>query len=940
MGGALGDVHADVHVAGDMQGQIAVGNNIVQIGVMHGNVVVPATSIPQPVRRPEPLRVIPRPPVPFHGRRTEAALLVAEARTGRVVAVQGPPGIGRSTLLRHVATHRDLASVIYFSARDATLDDAVQMLFEACYSSVTAVKPTLAQARLWLGDIRAAVVVDDIPAAHVTRLVDVAPRCGFVVAPVNGGPAGVRSVPLSGLATDEARALLEHGLGRPLLPSETYAADRLCMLAGNAPNRVLAAAAAARNSGRPLPEFAESAWTGGQPGPRPTGVERRLLDVLAAVPGALLDERWLAMITGVPDAGARLARAAASGLVEHVPDLGFRATGWATSTEQARACLVDHAVRWAQARDGRAHRPSTTVEALRCIQADCARRGEWRAVLDLGRVLDPSYAQSGRWDAWHDVLTTNLTAAQAMGDRAAEALALHQLGTRELCLAGTAAAASLLAAALAIRQAIGDTHGAAATGHNLSILPSAPTPIPLRRPRATRHAHHVRTAVAVAATAVIGASMTATVVLASASPSVAFEPAGISFQAQPVNQPGTVQSISLINHGSATAHLTGIRSAGTDATDFEITDTNCGTELPPGQSCRASITFTPVAEGERQAKLALDTADGAPIQAHLSGTGSPPIGPTSDPPAVVFGPQEVGTGSTPFTVTLTAPASGTGLGSLVPDGPAAADYQLVADTCSHITAPAGGTCTFAVLFTPSATGTRSASVQIPATDGRVVATVPVRGTGTPPRTATPVPVGAVVPRTIGMPLAAAQNAISAARLRPGAVTSAPSDTVPAGSVVSSSPPAGTSLAPGSQVRLVTSSGAAGCTVPQLVGLTIEAAKAAIARSCGVLGEMRRGKPSLAVKQATVTSTDPPAGTTLAKGEPVQLAVSTPGVSVPNVDVDDHTIEDAEREIKKANLVVGTVPKVVKTGDKLGTSPGLGTVVAVGSAVNIIIVNSD
>ena len=104
MGGTAGQVRADVYVGGDMQGQIAVGNNILQIGVLNGNLLLPAASASQPVRRPDPLRLVPRPPTPFYGRRTEAALLVAEARAGRAVAVQGPRGIGRSTMLRRVAT--------------------------------------------------------------------------------------------------------------------------------------------------------------------------------------------------------------------------------------------------------------------------------------------------------------------------------------------------------------------------------------------------------------------------------------------------------------------------------------------------------------------------------------------------------------------------------------------------------------------------------------------------------------------------------------------------------------------------------------------------------------------------------------------------------------------------------------------------------------------
>ena len=942
MGRTAGDVRADVYVGGDVQGQIAVGNNILQIGVLYGNVVVPAGAggCAPPVRRPDPLRVVPRPPTPFYGRRAEVALLVAEARAGRAVAVQGVRGIGRSTLLRQVATHADLRSVVHFSARDMTPDDAVQVLFGACYASDMARRPTAAEAMLWLREVSVTVVVDDIAAAAVVGLVDIAPRCGFVVATEPAGAAGVRTVQLSGLAADEARALLEHGLGRPLLPGETTAADGVCMLAGNAPDRVLATAAAARASSQSLTEFAESAWaSGGQQGPRPIGVDRHLLDVLAAVPGIVLDERWLASIAGVPDAGARLAGWTASGLVEAVPGAGYRATGWVAESGQARAAVVDHVVRWAQARQGRAHRPSPTVEALRHIQADCAGRGEWRAALDIGTVLDPSYAQSGRWDAWHEVLTTNLTAARAMGDRAAEALALHQLGTRELCLLGTAAAANLLALALAIRKSIGDAHGAAATSHNLSVLPAAPVPVSPHTPRGPRRPTHVRTAVAAGAAVMTAAAATIVITLTTASASVSFEPGGLSFAAQPVSLPGAVRTVALVNHGRATAHLTGIRASGTDTADFELTATTCPTELAADQSCEATVAFTPVAEGPRAAAIAVDMADGTIVAALLSGTGSPPVGPTAAPTAVAFTAQLTDTTSAPVTVTLTAPAGGAQLGKLVPDGIAAADYELVDNTCLPVVMPAGQTCTFGVRFTPSVPGDRPAGVQILGATGTHLAIVPVRGTGTAPATAAPLPAPAraTVPQVTGMPLAAARETIAAARLGTGGVRTVASDTVPAGSVVSSDPPAGTSVAIGSAVGLVTSSGAGGCVVPNLVGSTLDAAKAAIAASCAVFGGTTKAINSDDAV-GTVVSSDPPAGARIAKSRAIQLVVveedeAPAQVKVPNIS--DDSLAAAKSAITAVGLIVGQAP-AADLEHQFGTNPAAGTLVAKGSKVDIVV----
>lgn len=65
-----------------------------------------------------------------------------------------------------------------------------------------------------------------------------------------------------------------------------------------------------------------------------------------------------------------------------------------------------------------------------------------------------------------------------------------------------------------------------------------------------------------------------------------------------------------------------------------------------------------------------------------------------------------------------------------------------------------------------------------------------------------------VPDLTGLSEADAEAAIVAAGLTVGTVTTAPSDTVPAGDVISHDPAAGASVAPGSAVDLVVSSGPA------------------------------------------------------------------------------------------------------------------------------------
>jgi hypothetical protein len=68
------------------------------------------------------------------------------------------------------------------------------------------------------------------------------------------------------------------------------------------------------------------------------------------------------------------------------------------------------------------------------------------------------------------------------------------------------------------------------------------------------------------------------------------------------------------------------------------------------------------------------------------------------------------------------------------------------------------------------------------------------------------PGGVVVPDVVGMTLAAATSALTSAGLAVGTVTTANSSTVPAGSIISENPAAGSSVPAGSAVSLVVSNG--------------------------------------------------------------------------------------------------------------------------------------
>jgi hypothetical protein len=92
-----------------------------------------------------------------------------------------------------------------------------------------------------------------------------------------------------------------------------------------------------------------------------------------------------------------------------------------------------------------------------------------------------------------------------------------------------------------------------------------------------------------------------------------------------------------------------------------------------------------------------------------------------------FGSQSVYTTSTAQTTTLTNTGTGTVSLSLALTGTNVTDFAET-DTCGSSVA-AGAQCTIAVMFTPSAGGTRTATLSIPANATGSLPTVTLSGTG-------------------------------------------------------------------------------------------------------------------------------------------------------------------------------------------------------------------
>jgi beta-lactam-binding protein with PASTA domain len=170
--------------------------------------------------------------------------------------------------------------------------------------------------------------------------------------------------------------------------------------------------------------------------------------------------------------------------------------------------------------------------------------------------------------------------------------------------------------------------------------------------------------------------------------------------------------------------------------------------------------------------------------------------------------------------------------------------------------------------------------------GRVSSQNPVSGVGVPAGSAVnlvvstgpvPTPGPVAVPNVLNLTQAAATAAINGAGLVLGTISQSSSTTVPAGSVISQNPNAGTSVAAGSAVALIVSTGPV--AVPSVVNLTQAAATTAISFAGLAIGTVST-ESNATVPSGSVISQNPSAGTNVEGGSAVSIVVSTGPVAPP------------------------------------------------------------
>src|SRR6202795_1030356 len=274
---------------------------------------------------------------------------------------------------------------------------------------------------------------------------------------------------------------------------------------------------------------------------------------------------------------------------------------------------------------------------------------------------------------------------------------------------------------------------------------------------------------------------------------------------------------------------------------------------------------------------------------------------------------------------------------------------LFVSGCAKMTVPnveglTQDAATTAITAAKLAVGTITQQTSNTVTTGKAISQDPASGSSVAP--GSPVnliissgPQMVTMPNVEGLTQDAATTAITAAKLTGGTVTQQSSNTVATGKVISQDPPSGNSVAQGSPVNLVISSGPQMVTVPNVEGLTQDAATTAIT-AAKLTGGTVTQQSSNTVATGKVISQDPPSGNSVAQGSPVNLVISSGPqmVTVPNVE--GLTQDAATTAITAAKLTGGTVTQqssnTVATGKVISQDPPSGNSVAQGSPVNLVI----
>ncbi|MGY1704261.1 Stk1 family PASTA domain-containing Ser/Thr kinase [Geodermatophilus sp. SYSU D00697] len=198
----------------------------------------------------------------------------------------------------------------------------------------------------------------------------------------------------------------------------------------------------------------------------------------------------------------------------------------------------------------------------------------------------------------------------------------------------------------------------------------------------------------------------------------------------------------------------------------------------------------------------------------------------------------------------------------------------------------------------------------------------------------PPPVAQVaVPNMVGQDEAAATQALQAAGLRVGAVTTAPSSEEQEGQVISSDPAGGAQVPPDSEVRLVIGGGVDTIEVPAVIGLDADRAQTTLENA----GFQRVSTDEVDSLQAegTVVDVSPSEGSAVDPSTAVTLSVSDGDIPLPDVvGQQQQAATQALRDAGFTNVSPEEVDSDQPEGTVVAMDPAAGTQAAAGDGITL------
>ena len=501
----------------NLRGPLLVNDWQVVLGP-HGVVVsrTPQSTPASTLRRAA--SVLPDPFPHLLGRVGEASAVFDGLRTESVTEVWGECGIGKTSVLRHVA-HRATSEfpdwpIVYLSAAGQPIEDLLQEIHNCLFQSRNQTKLGAAAVRRELRRSPSILLLDDV-ALSTTDLADLLrslPESRVVLTSAAPRCQACRSVELGGLDEPAAVELVRRGMGpHDLHDDELDYLPRLCGILYGHPLRLLQAAALVRAGRQSLPDLVRSLEHGD-----PAALlarecrsalspdQRRLVAALALAAGAFLPTDLVEQMCTISDVVHKLRELSYRHVVDGRTDrFGLPVCSIGEPRELVRESLergiaLHGLVQWLQ-------HPSTSPDDILSLSHSlltlievAAEYGEWYSVLDIVRVVERILAMSGRWEQWRYAAEAGLHAAEQLNDDLQSAYHLHQLGSRALCLGFNDQAMQLLEEARSLRPPF--SRARRVTVHNLRLV----------RPRGWPLARSAAMAAAAAATIAGGAGVVAT----------------------------------------------------------------------------------------------------------------------------------------------------------------------------------------------------------------------------------------------------------------------------------------------------------------------------------------------------------------------------------------------------------------------------------------------